>query len=334
MKPRPISHYHYALDHHDMLYGPAERTEFAALLTVAPGVRSLEEMRAGSAGLGEAEVLLAGWGAEPLTAVVLDRLPRLRAVFYAGGSVKGLVADGELFRRGVRLSSSNPALAESVAEFALAQILLANKRVWRDAAEVQRLRTYPPRIPGPGNYGSTVALLGYGAIARALRRLLRPFALHVIVYDPYLSPEAARAEDVEVVSLEAAFQRGDVVSCHLPKLPATLGLLSAVHFRSMKPGATFLNTARGEVVQEEALAAVLRERPDLWALLDVVEKEPISPTHPFIDLPNVTITPHIAGSMGAECRRFGGFLLAEVRHWLADEPLAGEIRAEQLPFLA
>lgn len=334
MKPLPVALYHYGAEHHELLYGPDERAALAGLLRTEARVWTGAELLAGGPELADVEVLLAGWGCTRLDAELLDRLPKLRAIFYAGGSVKGIAGDGELFRRGIRLSTSNPALAESVAEYALAQILLANKRVWRDAAELRRLRTYPPRVADAGNHGSTVALLGYGAIARALRRLLRPFALRVLVYDPYLSLEGARAEQVEPVSLDDAFRLGDVVSCHLPKLPATIGLLGAGHFRAMKAGATFLNTARGEVVREEELAAVLRERSDLWAILDVVAQEPIPPSHPFLDLPNVTLTPHIAGSMGVECRRFGRFVLDEVRRWLADEPLRGEVRLEDIPRIA
>ena len=102
----------------------------------------------------------------------------------------------------------------------------------------------------------------------------------------------------------------------------------------MKLGATFINTARGGLVNEDELAEVLRRRPDLFAVLDVLAHEPPRPTCPLLHLPNVVITPHIAGSLGPECRRLGRMMVDEVERFLAGEPLQGEVRREQMEVTA
>jgi phosphoglycerate dehydrogenase-like enzyme len=102
----------------------------------------------------------------------------------------------------------------------------------------------------------------------------------------------------------------------------------------MKPGATFINTGRGGLVRESEMAEVLRARPELWAVLDVTELEPPLPDSPLFELRNVVLTPHIAGSMGPECRRLGIMMVDEVERYLAGQPLLGEVRQQQLPVIA
>lgn len=317
--------YCYGPQHTGFLFGPSEEATVAACLDIPSTVVSREDLLAEPGLLREVECLITGWDCANLDDRLLDHAPRLGAVFHAAGSVKLLVATPSFWERGLRITSANPVLAECVAEFTLAQILLALKHYWTLSAGVHRLRGHPERIPGPGNYGSTVGLVSYGAIARALRRLLRPFHHRVLVYDPFLSQEAAVAERVDLVSLDTLFRESDVVSCHAPMIPATEGLLTGAHFAAMKPGATFINTARGVIVREDELAAVLRARPDLMALLDVTTAEPPPSDHPFFGLSNVVISPHIAGCMGAECRRMGGFIADEIGRYQRGEPLVGEV---------
>ncbi|HYD85769.1 MAG TPA: NAD(P)-dependent oxidoreductase, partial [Opitutus sp.] len=144
----------------------------------------------------------------------------------------------------------------------------------------------------------------------------------------------AQQLNVQLVSLEEIFATADVVSCHMPLTDATQRSLGRPHFAAMKPGATFINTARGLLVRENELIDVLKTRPDLHAVLDVMESEPPPPESPLFSLPNVVMTPHIAGSIGTECRRMGTMILDEVQRYLAHEPLRGEVWQEQLNTLA
>ncbi len=283
-----------------------------------------ELMALPEAELAKIEVLVAGWGAIPLTREVLERMPRLRAVFYAAGDTRGLVADGECFHRGITVMSANPELARSVAEHTLGLILVSLRNVWRQATAVKTERRFL-RKPGPGTYRSAVGLVGYGAIARELRALLRPFAIDVLVYDPYLTCEAAEAAVVKRVELIEIFETSDVVSCHLPMNGETRGMLGREHFLAMRQEATFINTARGGVVREEQMLAVLAERSDLWAILDVLVQDPPEQGHPVFDLPNVVITPHIAGCLGKELARIGCFIAEEVGRWRDERPLRAQV---------
>ena len=136
------------------------------------------------------------------------------------------------------------------------------------------------------------------------------------------------------MSLEELFCTCDVVSLHTPNLPQTRGMITGGLLRSMKPGATFVNTARGAVVREAEMVEVLRERPDLWALLDVTDPEPPVEGSPLYSLPNVLLTPHIAGSLGPECRRMGRYMVDELRRYLAGEKLRWQVTKESVERMA
>jgi phosphoglycerate dehydrogenase-like enzyme len=139
---------------------------------------------------------------------------------------------------------------------------------------------------------------------------------------------------VEQCLLEDIFIRSDVVSLHTPWLRETEGMVKGEHFASMKQNATFINTARGAVVREEEMIDVLRRRPDLFAVLDVTCLEPPSPQSPLFSLPNVVLTPHIAGSMDAECRRMGRYMVNELKRYVTGEPLRWLITREKASSLA
>jgi phosphoglycerate dehydrogenase-like enzyme len=185
-----------------------------------------------------------------------------------------------------------------------------------------------------GGYGSTVGLISLGMIGRLVRERLRPFDLRVIAYDPFLSAAEAQSLGVEKVALDELFQGSDVVSLHTPWLKETEGMIRGEHFRAMRPGTTFINTARGAIVDEPGLIAALGERPDLTAVLDVTWPEPPVAGSPLYSLPNVILTPHIAGSQGNECRRMGRCMLEEYERWSRGEPVRWQISREKAKLLA
>lgn len=303
-----------------------ERTRSLAVISPAT------EWRREAAALREAEVIFSGWGAPRMDDEFLHHAPRLRAVFYAGGSVRYFVTDA-LWRRGVRLTTAQASNAIPVAEYAASAVLLGLKRFWHYARLTSETRGFPALRPMPGAYGSVVGLVSYGAIARLTRARLRAFALDVLVYDPFLDPEEARREGLRKAGLDELFATADAVSVHTPHLPETTGMIRGHHLASMKPGGFFLNTARGEVVRETEMIEVLRRRPDLQAVLDVTAPEPPAPDSPLYSLPNVVLTPHIAGSVGRECLRLGEAMADEFERYLAGQPLRWEItaaRAEQI----
>jgi phosphoglycerate dehydrogenase-like enzyme len=118
------------------------------------------------------------------------------------------------------------------------------------------------------------------------------------------------------------------VSVHTPLLAETRGMIAGAHIEMMKPCATFINTARGEVVRESELIGVLRDRPDIQAVLDVCSVEPPPADSPLYELPNVVLTPHIAGSVGPECQRMGQYVAEELERYVAGQPLHWAITPE------
>jgi phosphoglycerate dehydrogenase-like enzyme len=325
----------YALDatHFDNVYGPEERVHIASLVEVLAPPMTRDELLARAELLARLEVLLTGWGAPALDAAFLRRTPKLRAVFYGAGSVKPIVSDA-LFERGVVLTTANTALAKPVAEYTVAQVILCLKRVWQTAQDTRLRRGHPPRVAGPGAFGSTIGIVSLGAIGRLVLRKLQAMDVRVVAYDPCLSGPEAAALGVPLCSLEELFARSDVVTLHTPWLPETENLVGGRHFRAMKPGASFINTARGAVVNEPEMVAVLRARPDLFAVLDVTWPEPPPADSPLYDLPNVVVTPHIAGAMGLECRRMGRMMAEELERFVRGEPLQGQVRRERLATMA
>ena len=198
-----------------------------------------------------------------------------------------------------------------------------------------RERKYPPRWDVPGAYESTVGLISLGMIGRKTVELLQPFDLHILAYSTSTTPSAAAEMGIdELCSLDDVFRRADVVSLHTPWLPETENMIAGDHLRLMKPGATFINTARGAVVNEREMISVLQERDDLWAILDVTHPEPLEAGSPLYSLPNVVLTPHIAGSMSAECRRMGRYMVDELERYLRGEPLRWAISEAEARRLA
>jgi phosphoglycerate dehydrogenase-like enzyme len=185
-----------------------------------------------------------------------------------------------------------------------------------------------------GAYVSTVGLVSLGMVGRLVRERLRAFDLRVVAHDPYVTTEAAQVLGVDLVSLEELFASADVVSLHTPWLPETEGMIRGYHLASMKQNAALINTSRGTVGREAEMVEVLRERPDLWVVLDVTHPEPPAPDSHLYELSNVVLTPHIAGSLGRECRRMGRLVVDELRRYVEGEPLRHEITRDRAALTA
>jgi phosphoglycerate dehydrogenase-like enzyme len=279
--------------------------------------------------LEEVELLFSGWGAPKIDAKFLAAAPNLKAIFYAAGAINGW-ATQSMWKRNIIVTTANHANAIPVAEYTVATLLFSLKHGWRLSADKEAKRGFQVRPEIPGNYEAVVGLVGMGTIARLVVHMLKPFNVSVLTYDPFLSSDEAAMLGVHRAELEELFTESDVVSLHAPNLPTTSGMITARHLQSMKPGSTFINTSRGRVVRESDLIDVLRERPDLQAVLDVTEEEPLPESSPLNTLPNVVLTPHIAGSQGRECRRMGQYMVDELDRYLTGRPLRWQVRPAEL----
>ena len=286
------------------------------------------ELRARPELLADVEFLFTTWKGPRLDAALLRAAPRLRGVFHAAGTVKAMVTP-EFWARDIPLCNAQVVNGLPVADFAYAQILLGLKGYWRLSRGMRALRAYPPdKMSGPGIAGATVGLVSFGGIARALAAKLVADGIRVLAYDPFVDAGTAALAEVELVTLEEVFSLPEVVSCHAPLNPATRGLVTRELLASLRPGAVFLNTARGQVVAPGALEDVFGRRPDLTALLDVTDPEPLPADSPLWDLPNVITSPHIAGSTGRDCARMAESAIAELDRLLSGQPLRFAVTPE------
>ena len=295
-----------------------------------------DDLKKDPARFAEVRWIFSTWGIVPMCEEEIRALlPKLECVFYAAGSVQHFAHP--FLNCGVKVFSAWAANAVPVAEYTVAQIILANKGFYATAAllsggkveESQALR-----VKYPGTYGEKVGIIGAGMIGKLVIRMLKAYRLQVLVFDPFLPDEAAKDLGVEKCSLERLFAECQVVSNHLANNEQTKGMLGGALFASMRPYATFLNTGRGAQVVEAELADVLSRREDLIAILDVTEPEPCEPGHPFYALKNCILTPHIAGSSGDEVRRMSEYMLEEFRLYKKGEPTQYEVTVEMLKTMA
>ena len=310
------------------VYGERQRAVLAAQANFLPEI--LTTGRDGR--LYDVETVFSTWGMPACSAEeIREFMPNLRAVFYAAGSVQGFARP--FLDAGVRIFSAWQANAIPVVQFVHSQILLALKGYFQTRQAMANGRAAGQAIFAhyPGVFDAKVGLLGCGAIGSRVAELLKTSDVEVLVYDPFLSEERARALGVRRAELDEIFAVCDVVSNHLANLPATVGIIRREHLLSMKPYSTFINTGRGPQLDEGDLLEMLISDPTRFALLDVMTDEQHSDASPLSALDNCWITPHIAGSSGREVRRMAEYMIDAHQKYIANLPSPFEIT---LPMLA
>lgn len=284
------------------------------------------------------ENIFTTWGMPAFTEEeIRTAFPSLKAVYYAAGSVRYFAAP--FLSCGVRVHSAWAANAVPVAEYTTAQILLANKGFFKSCrlcSKERALRDEAKRYAEEksGNFDASVGIIGAGMIGKMVIRALKSYDLKVLAYDKFLSKEELAALGAEKVTLDALFSRCDTISNHIANLPETVGMLRYEHFSRMKKNATFINTGRGAQVVEEDLLRALLEEPDRTAILDVTDPEPPFENSKLYNLPNVFLTPHIAGSSGNEVRRMCEYMLEEYRRGVRNERFLYEVTPKMLETMA
>jgi phosphoglycerate dehydrogenase-like enzyme len=239
-----------------------------------------------------------------------------------------------VWERGIAVSSAADANAGPVVDFTMAAIVLAARRSLGTAAAYQRgvLPSYPERR---GADGAVVGVIGASRIGRRVIARLRASdaGFRVLLFDPYVAEEEAVALGVRLVDLDELCAASDIVTVHAPDLPETRHLLDARRIGLLRDGAAVVNTARGRLVDTEALAlACAGGRVE--AYLDVTDPEPLPSGHVLYRLPNVLLTPHVAGCQGAEVQRLGAYAVEEVARFARGERLVGAVAAGDLERIA
>jgi phosphoglycerate dehydrogenase-like enzyme len=286
--------------------------------------------------LGDAEILITGWGCPQISKEVVLAAPRLRLIAHAAGTVKYHL-DAAVYEAGIAVTNAAYANAVPVAEYTLAMIILANKRIldFRDGyrADPTRKSSHVLVDEPIGNYRRTIGIVGASRIGRRVIELLAPLDCAVLLCDPHVRPGDEICRRAELTELDDLVQRSDVVSLHAPSLPSTRHMIGARELRLLRDGATLINTARGALVDEAALIGEL-ESGRIAAVIDVTDPEIPPPDSPLFRLPNVFLTPHIAGAVGTEKSRLGHLVVDEIERFVAGQPLQHQVQPTLLEQLA
>jgi phosphoglycerate dehydrogenase-like enzyme len=286
--------------------------------------------------LHDTEVLVTGWGSPFISRDIVSAAPNLKLIAHAAGTVKYHL-DPVVFEAGIAVTNAVDANAVPVAEFTLAMIILANKQVvgFRDLyrADPSRASSYALMDTPVGNFRRTIGIVGASHIGRRVIELLGALDVSVLLYDPHVQPADAIGRQAALVTLDELIRRSDVVSLHAPSLPSTRHMMGRHELALMRDGSTLINTARGALVDEDALIAEL-ETGRISAILDVTDPEIPPPGSPLFRLPNVFLTPHIAGAVGSERTRLGDLVADEVERFVSGRPLQHQVQPSLLRQLA
>ncbi|MDF2658566.1 MAG: 3-phosphoglycerate dehydrogenase [Paenibacillus sp.] len=243
--------------------------------------------------LRDCQVAVGSWRTPKPSKAILESCPSLQLWEHAAGSVKAFFTD-DLLGSDLMIASCAPAIGKTVAEMALGEMIVGLRRIIPNSQSNRTER----RAPLPNKLylaASTIGVVGASQVGRYFLQLVRPFGPRVLVYDPFLTPEAAaELGATKVDSLLELCGQCDAITMHTPMTESTRHMMGAAEFQAMKDDAVFINSSRGACIDEKALIAEL-EKGRLFAFLDVSDPEPAEMNNPIRTLPNVIYTSHLAG---------------------------------------
>ena len=279
-----------------------------------------------------ADIAVTSWNCPKMTGKLLEKAPGLKLILHAAGSVKGIAGD-ELWEKGIRISNAAAALGKGVAETALGFTISSLKNFW-NLANVTRYGGWNSQNDTVREiYDVTIGVIGAGFAGRHFIKLLQNFDVDILLYDPTLDEGECMKLGAVKTDLDSLMAKSDVVSIHAPSISATHHMINASNLRLMKNRAVLINTARGTVVDEKALIEELK-LGRISACIDVTDPEPPSESNELRNLPNVILTPHIAGSVTNGKKRIGDLIISELESYIADGTLRYEVKKEKLATLA
>ncbi|MBS3848689.1 hydroxyacid dehydrogenase [Devosia sp. BSSL-BM10] len=289
--------------------------------------------------LKQAEIIVGAWGAPALDQDLLEKAPNLRLVAYAAASIRAITTPA-FWRAGIPITSAVAAMAVPVAEFTYAAIIMTGKDVIniRDINRQQRgAQGFGSRIgldvSHLGNYGRRIGIVGASRIGRLVIAMLVRSGYAVAVYDPFASPADVEKMGAQAMGLDQLLEWSHTVSLHAPILPETRHMIGARELGLMRDNAVLINTARGWLVDHDALLAEL-QRGRIRAWIDTPDPEPFPPDSPFYDLPNLVLTPHIAGTMGNELHSLAEAAINEIERFVAGLPPLDPVLEQSLDRIA
>lgn len=288
--------------------------------------------------LENADACITCWRTPTFTKELLDRHPKLRFIMHGAGAVRNLVCPEFWDMKGRHISSNAPIIAKDVAQTTLAFMMPSLKQFWQMSAMI---RSGMWKGGEAGNFTTMnvdkdlkVGLIGCSLVGKEVIQILKPFGCSIKVWDPYMSPIEAEMLGVEKAELNDLLSTSDVVSMHAPANEDCRNIINAQNLPLIRDGAVFINTARGLEVDETALIEELK-KGRFFACLDVTSPEPPAMDNPLRTLPNVILTPHMAGGHAMQNRSLmGRNAIKEVYNYLTKGLIAYEVRGEMLSHMA
>ncbi|MDA7512414.1 phosphoglycerate dehydrogenase [Verrucomicrobia bacterium] len=230
-----------------------------------------------------------------ITARVIEHSPCLKVVGRAGVGVDNVDVESAT-QRGIVVMNTPGGNTISTAELTFAMLMALARKIPQAHMSMSNKEWNRKAFSGTELYNKTLAILGLGRIGTEVAKRAQAFGMHVLAFDPYLSPSRAKAIQVEIATLDAIYAKADFITVHMPMTDETRGMINEDAFAKMKKGMRILNCARGGIVQEEDLVEAVKSGIIAGAAMDVYSKEPLDANHPFREIPEIITTPHLGAS--------------------------------------
>jgi len=290
--------------------------------------------------IAEYDGLITGWGTSFISDEALRRTDRLKIVAHSAGTVKHLfTAEGVqkyLIPREICVVSANQAIALNVAEHTVGALIVVPRRWLFHSQNIREKGIWKdPASPKSGRYlrGALIGMVSASTVGREVIKLLEPFDVKILLYDPYLSDWEAGRLGVTKTGLDDVFRQADMVTVHAPSIPETRHMIGSDQLQLLRDGAVLVNTSRGSVLDHDALYEEARTGR-IHVQLDVTDPEPLPSDHLLRSLENVIITPHTSGSGAYGYARIGTITVLALEHYFHGKPVNGRVPLDRWAQLA
>lgn len=280
-----------------------------------------------------ADIAITSWGNTQMTAEILDCAPNLKLVAHAAGSVKGIVSD-ELYKRNIKIVSCARVLSHGVSETALGLTISAAKNIFNFNEDIKNGGWVDDYSVITELFDIKIGVVGCGFAGAHYIELLQNFDVDIMAYDPFVPAEKIEKLGAQKVDLETIFRESDIISLHAPSIESTHHMINHSTLGMMKDRVILINTARGSLVDENALVEHMNSGKIKYACLDVTDPEPPLPDSPLRKIPNCIMTPHLAGLANNGKRKIGAYAYKEILRLLQGQPLESEITQDMLATIA
>jgi phosphoglycerate dehydrogenase-like enzyme len=281
----------------------------------------------------DCEVAVTGWGTPAFSQNVVNACPNLKLVAHSAGTIKNLLPDA-VWNRGIKVVHAAAAIAPAVAEMTVLLMLMCRRDVHNINRRMHAGEQWPQSSELGFELGGTrVGVIGAGHTGRNVIKLLHGFSADIVVYDPYLAPERASELKVTKASLEDLMSTCPIITVQAPTTPETYHMISREHLAMIQDGALFINTARSHAVDADALYEALKANR-FQAALDVFDSEPLAVDSRLRGLPNLVLTPHMAGKSEQARQRQGALIVEQLRLYATGRPLTQEVTRDMLNTMA